>query len=282
MSKQTQYDKIKLLGVEVDAVSNTDAIAYICDYAADPKRPAAYVIKPYVEFLDHSYRHPNLRQLLAEAELSIADGVALLWAAHFLYAGPRSFGRFWLTLFQIILAPSKLRWPLPDRAAGTTFTWPLIKAAAQQHLSLYLIGDPQGGSLANTVHHITKHVPQATIVGTRSGRDSSRPRGQVSEEWLAATATTIKAANPDIVLVGMGFPLQEKVCAYLCTQLDHGICIGEGGTFDYESFGGIRPKAPTRISQLGLEWLWRLTQEPRRIKRQLAIPRFIFRIWKNR
>ena len=80
----------------------------------------------------------------------------------------------------------------------------------------------------------------------------------------------------------MGFPLQEQVCAYLASHIGHGVFIGEGGTFDYEQFGGARPKAPATMQKLGLEWLWRLGLEPRRIVRQLAIPRFIYRIWRTR
>jgi N-acetylglucosaminyldiphosphoundecaprenol N-acetyl-beta-D-mannosaminyltransferase len=80
----------------------------------------------------------------------------------------------------------------------------------------------------------------------------------------------------------MGFPVQERVCTYLSEHSSHGVFIGEGGTFDYERFGGQRPKAPSWIQRIGLEWLWRLVLEPRRLGRQLAIPRFIYRIWRDR
>jgi len=101
----------------------------------------------------------------------------------------------------------------------------------------------------------------------------------VGGDWLAATAARVREAEADLVLVGMGFPLQEHVCARLAARLGHGLLIGEGGTFDYDSFGGRRRKAPSAFSRIGLEWLWRLAQEPWRLKRQLAIPRFIYRIW---
>ena len=89
-------------------------------------------------------------------------------------------------------------------------------------------------------------------------------------------------AKADLVLVGMGFPLQERVCAYLATHSDHGVFVGEGGTFDYERFGGQRAKAPAWIQRVGLEWFWRLLLEPSRVIRQLAVPRFIYRIWRGR
>src|SRR6266576_1465432 len=104
MSKQTRYDKVKLLGVEVDAFTTRDAIDHICNRAKSPGG-SAYVIKPYVEFLDRADRDPELRKLLNGAELSLADGVALTWAAYYLFSGPHSGLRFWQTLFEIVLAP---------------------------------------------------------------------------------------------------------------------------------------------------------------------------------
>jgi N-acetylglucosaminyldiphosphoundecaprenol N-acetyl-beta-D-mannosaminyltransferase len=278
MSRQTDYDKLDLLGVEVDAISNPDAIAYICELASG-SHEAAYVVKPYVEFLDRSYHNSELQDLLGGAELSIPDGVALVWAAAYLYAGKRSAWRFWKTLFQIILAPDALRWPLPDRGAGINFTWPLLEQAAQRKLRVYLIGSPRGTSIEHTADTLTAAIPGLDIVGTHSGRDQTTGARRVSQAWLVSLQQAVTEARPDLVLVGMGFPLQEEVCAYLAGHNAHGVFIGEGGTFDYEAFGGQRPKAPAWLQRMGLEWLWRLIQQPGRIIRQLAIPRFIYRIW---
>jgi N-acetylglucosaminyldiphosphoundecaprenol N-acetyl-beta-D-mannosaminyltransferase len=281
VSKQALYDKLDLLGVEVDAITNQDAITYICTRAA-PGQPACYVIKPYVEFLDRAYRNEPLLDLLNNAELSLPDGVALVWAAAYLYAGQRSFWRFWSTLFQIVLAPNQLRWPLPDRTAGVTFTWPLLEAAQSQNIRVYLIGKETGSAIAHVADTITKRLPQLHIAGTQTGVDTDSPYRHVSQAWLERTAEAIRHARADIVLIGMGFPLQDTVSAYLAAHLDHGVFIGEGGTFDYDSFGGVRHKAPAWIQRSGLEWAWRLVLEPRRLIRQLAVPRFIWRIWHNR
>ncbi|GAC1373479.1 MAG: WecB/TagA/CpsF family glycosyltransferase [Candidatus Saccharimonadales bacterium] len=282
MSKQHNFDKVDLLGVSVDVVYLSEAIKHICALAADRTEPAGYVVKPYVEFLDRAAGDPKLTGLLGGAELSIADGVAVLWAAHYLYAGPRTPIRFFRTLGQIMLAPAELAWPIPERAAGVNFTWPLLHAAAEQHLRVYLIGKETSADIEQVAAVITKEIPQIIIAGTLSGRDQFSPRGRVSEEWLAQTAGRLTAAKPDLVLVGLGFPLQENVCATLASELSHGILIGEGGTFDYDSFGGTKRKAPAAVQRVGLEWLWRLILEPKRFVRQLAIPRFILKIWKSR
>jgi N-acetylglucosaminyldiphosphoundecaprenol N-acetyl-beta-D-mannosaminyltransferase len=281
MSKQTRYDKVKLLGVEVDAFTNRDAALYICDLAQEGTR-SAYVIKPYVEFLDRADRSTEIRKLLNEAELSLADGVALIWAAHYLYAGPRSTGRFWGTLFQIVLAPDKLTWPLPERASGINFTWPLLHEAGRRRLRVYLIGKASAAEIEAVGRVVERKAEGITIAGTRPGFDPHAKAGRVTDEWLQDAAASVKAAEADLILVGMGFPLQERVCAYLADHLHHGVFVGEGGTFDYDSFGGPRRKAPAWMQRSGLEWLWRLILEPSRLGRQLAIPRFIYRIWQTR
>lgn len=281
MSKQDLYDKLDLLGVEIDAISNSGAIDYLINRAA-PGQPAAYIVKPYVEFLDRAYHDKTLRDLLNGAELTIPDGIALVWAAAYLYAGRRGIGRFWLTLAQIIFAPRELLWPLPDRAAGINFTWPLLAAARDHHLRVYLIGKESQTGIDRVAALIAAKAEGITIVGARSGRDTTSTYGRVSDTWLAQTTAAIRGTKADLVLVGMGFPLQERVCARLSTQLDHGIFIGEGGTFDYESFGGVQRKAPAWMQRTGLEWLWRLILQPKRLRRQLAIPRFMWRVWRSR
>ncbi len=282
MSKQATYDKVKILGVDVDVLSTKAAITYLCQRAADQTRPACYIVKPYVEFLTAAHKQPKLATLLNDAELSIADGIALIWAAHFLYAGPRTLRRFWLTLSQIIFAPAELNWPIPDRAAGTNFTWPLLESAAANKLRIFLIGKTSPSAIDHVATTITRRLPNIIIAGTTAGHDPKSTYGKVSPEWLAQTTASIKEAKPDLILVGMGFPLQEQVCTHLAASVLHGVFIGEGGTFDYESFGGTRRKAPARIQHLGLEWLWRLIGEPKRLRRQIAIPRFIYLVWKSR
>ena len=282
MSRQTRYDKVKLLGVEVDEVTIEQAINYIVEWAGDRGRSAGYVVKPYVEFMDQAARDPELRRLLDGAELCLADGVALIWAAHYLYAGARTNRRFIATLAQIITAPQRLQWPLPQKFAGTNFTLPLMKAAAAADLSVYLIGDPTDSRLDDVAAALHRQIPRLKIVGQRSGRDPKRPRGHVGDAWLAATLAELRQARPSIVLVGMGFPLQEQVMARLAPELSHGVLIGEGGTFDYAEFGGRRRKAPAVLQRAGLEWLWRLALQPARLKRQLAIPRYISAIWRSR
>jgi N-acetylglucosaminyldiphosphoundecaprenol N-acetyl-beta-D-mannosaminyltransferase len=281
VSRQNDFDKLDLLGVDIDAISNADAIDYICARAT-AGQPACYVVKPYVEFLDRAYHNETIRNLLNGSELSLPDGVALTWAAAYLYAGRRTTWRLLVTLCQIVFNPSALRWPLPDRTAGVNFTWPLLERARDHGLGVYLVGKETKDDIEQVAKLIAERLPGIKIVGTMSGREEFSPYRQVSNAWLEQAAVNIRHSGADIALVGMGFPLQEKVCAYLASHTSHGVYIGEGGTFDFDSFGGPRRKAPSWMQRSGLEWLWRLILEPRRVIRQLAIPRFIYRIWRTR
>jgi N-acetylglucosaminyldiphosphoundecaprenol N-acetyl-beta-D-mannosaminyltransferase len=297
MSTQTKYPRVSILGVEVDALTRAQAVDYIVTRAGERQRPAGCVVKPYVEFLDRATADADIRGLLNAAELSLADGVALLWAAHFLAdrgggAGQqgadrrhgwfRDLLRFKLSVLEIIFRPAALRSPLPEKFAGTNFTWPLLEAAAAAGRSVYLIGSPIGSSIEHTRDVILKRLPSLNIVGALDGHDPTAAPGAVTADWLAATAADLRAADPDLVLVGMGFPLQERVAAALAPKLTHGVLIGEGGTFDYASFGGARRKAPRLFQATGLEWFWRLLLEPSRLRRQLAIPRFMRAVWRSR
>ena len=281
MSKQTELRPGEYPGRGRRRRLHADAITYVSDLAA-PGRPAAYVVKPYVEFMDQAATRPDLRELLNNADLAVPDGVALTWAAAYLYAGKRSLGRFWLTLFQIVLAPHELRWPLPDRAAGINFTWPFCSSRAATVSVCTWWATPKTAPSSTLPAHCNRHSPRLNSPAPTAAVTNPGPPGQVSDEWLQGLTNAIHHAAPDLVLVGMGFPLQERVCAHLAAHCRHGVFIGEGGTFDYEAFGGRRPKAPRWIQIVGLEWFWRLLLEPGRIVRQLAVPRFIWRVWRSR
>lgn len=285
MSKQTQYPKFEILGVEVDALTINQAVDYIVSSA---RKSSFYVTKPYVEFLDRASQDRPTQELLDNSELCLADGVSLCWAAHFLYGGKRSLSRLIGSLFQILLQPGRINSVLPQRFAGTTFTWALLERCAKDGLSVYLIGSPYGRTIEQTRATINKRLPKLQIVGTSHGLIDGL-QGQklydALEQGNPATAllTQIKTVKPDIILVGMGFPLQERLMAKLAQELENGALIGEGGTFDYREFGGHIVRAPGWLRRLGLEWLWRLARQPgARIGRQLAIPRFIMKVWQSR
>lgn len=285
MSRQNRFRKYTLLGVEIDAVTMQEAAEHI---AAHCKERSFYVTKPYVEFLDRAADDHSIRDLLDGSELCLADGVSLSWAAHYLYGGRRTLSRLLTTLAEIVLAPDKLKDTLPERFAGTDFTWHLLQLCRDQGLSIFIVGSPRGGSIEKTRVAIEKRLPGIRIAGTFPGELGGKT-GQALYETLtlepveAELAEAISRSGADIVLIGMGFPLQELLMSKLVSKLKRGALVGEGGTFDYGDFGGAIKRAPVWMRRLGMEWAWRLILEPStRVKRQMAIPRFILRVWKSR
>jgi N-acetylglucosaminyldiphosphoundecaprenol N-acetyl-beta-D-mannosaminyltransferase len=269
MSRQTKFPKYKLLDVEVDALTQSEALQYIVGLTK--KRGASYIVKPYVEFLDQAARRPGLTAILNQAELCLPDGIALLWSAHYLYAGPRNLARLAKTLLAILLRPESIKQPLPTRFGGVNFTWPLLEICQQHNLKIYLIGSPKHGDIQDTSHFLQQRLPNLRLVGQFSG--------QIDKSKFPRLLQQLDMLRPDVVLVGMGFPRQELLISQLSARLKHGVLIGEGGSFDYQELGGKYRRAPEWWQRIGLEWAWRLAQQPWRLKRQLAIPRFIARIY---
>ncbi len=267
MSETTPYTII--LGMRVDALPIQDAVHRIVTTTEQPG--SRYIVKPYVEFFDG-----QLTDIVNGAWLSLPDGVALQWAAYY----QQTSGSLWnlfKTLCQIIFQPEKIRSVIPEKYAGTNFTLPLLKAAAEHNRSVFLVGSPKHGTIEDTARELQRSIPGLHISGTLPGKDDT---GRFSDQLETRLREKLQEKKPDIVLVGVGRPLQEFVIHRLAGQLEHGILIGEGGTFDYQLFGGKHKKAPQIIQRSGLEWLWRLFLEPRRIRRQLAIPRFIIKMYR--
>jgi N-acetylglucosaminyldiphosphoundecaprenol N-acetyl-beta-D-mannosaminyltransferase len=173
-----------------------------------------------------------------------------------------------------VLAPQRLNQLLPARASGINLTQPLLTACADKGIRVFLVGSPKGRDITQTATFLQQKYPGLRIAGTSSGYLDATGKEKLQSE-LART-------KPQIILVGMGFPRQEQLMAKLRPHLGSGVMIGEGGSFDYRALGGSRPKAPRLLQQIGLEWFWRLLLEPWRLRRQLAIPRFIKLVWQWR
>jgi N-acetylglucosaminyldiphosphoundecaprenol N-acetyl-beta-D-mannosaminyltransferase len=92
----------------------------------------------------------------------------------------------------------------------------------------------------------------------------------------------IASKNLDVLFCAMGFPKQEKFIVKHQNKLNAKVLIGEGGSFDYDQLGGSIKRAPAWMRKLSLEWLWRLVIQPKRIRRQLAIPNFIKQVRKEK
>ena len=265
--------KLNLLGVTIDAITMEQAADEIVAYSKSTN-PAKYITKPYVEFLDLAATNLEVRDLLNQSLLTLPDSVALQWAALYQSGKKRSIIRLMITLSQILTQPKALTSVIPERFAGADFSWFLLEKAATEKLSIYLIGHPQNGSITQTADAIQRRLPRLRVVGTFDGLKVNDHEPELLAELINL--------QPNLILIGIGFPRQERLMSRLAPKLKSGILIGEGGTFDYESFGGTIKRAPVIMRRLGLEWLWRLILQPKRIVRQFAIPRFIWKVYRGK
>ena len=199
------------------------------------------------EFVMHAQRDPTFRAVLERADLCMADGVGLLWAAR------------------------RLGHCLPERVTGSDSV-PLIAArAARQGWRLFLLGAAPGVA-ERTAAILTRQNPGLQIAGAFAGSPA--------EGEAPAIVDRIRRARVDVLLVAYGAPAQDLWISRHRDELAVPVMMGVGGTFDH--IAGVQRRAPGWLQRIGLEWLFRLVTQPRRWRRQLTIPQFVWRVLRSR
>ena len=229
----------------------------------------AYVVKPYSEFMPRAAREACLRDILNGADLCLADGVGILWAAHYLSlpGGPlRALAQLPLSLAALALNPGAVRRPLKENMAGVDLTWEMLACLDEAGSRVFLLGGTEEEVLGAR-KRIEARFPGLRVVGARHGYFDDA--GRENDAVLRA----IDEARPEVLLVAMGFPRQEEWIAENLTSLQVNVAVAEGGSLSFIS--GVVPRAPRWLRRLGLEWLYRLARQPWRLRRQLAIPQFL-------
>lgn len=258
--------RVEVLGVPFDALTRAEAAEAIVRLAKDGGKH--YVVKPYSEFMPPVVRDAALREIITGASLCLADGVGVLWAAHYLSlrgGGLRALLQFPLSLAALVANPGALRQPLPQAMRGVDFTWEMLAALDRAGLSVYLLGGT-AAEVRGTAERIAERLPGLQVAGTRAGY---LKRGD--DEGVVAE---INASRADVLLVAMGFPRQERWIAANLPLLDVRVAVAEGGSFSFMS--GAVSRAPRIMRRLGLEWLYRLVRQPWRLRRQVALPVFVW------
>lgn len=232
------YGKQNVLGVGINAVDYESAVQKVIS-AAQNRRPltvtALAVHGVMTGALDAEHRHR-----LNELDLVVPDGQPVRWAMRWLYG---------ITL--------------PDRVYGPTLTLKVCERAAQEGLSVYLYGSRQE-VLETLAANLRAKFPAIQIAGMQPSRFR-----QVSAAEQAEIAQTIRDSGASLVLVGLGCPRQET-WVYENRELISMPLLAVGAAFDFHA--GNLPQAPAWLQNRGLEWLFRLVQEPRRLwKRYLYL-----------
>lgn len=236
---------LRILGVRVDALTYADLLEHIATFIASGRPHQIATVNP--EFVMEAQRNARFRAVLEKADLCLADGVGLLWAA-------RRQGR-----------------TLPQRVTGSDALPLIAERAAQAGWRLYLLGAADGVA-ERTGRLLQARYPGVTIAGAYAG--SPAPAD------ASAIIGRVRAARPDVLFVAYGAPKQDLWIAEHRDALGVPAMIGVGGAFDH--LVGVRRRAPAWLQRLNLEWLFRLITQPWRWRRQLALPRFVWAVYRDR
>jgi N-acetylglucosaminyldiphosphoundecaprenol N-acetyl-beta-D-mannosaminyltransferase len=227
--------RVRLLGLELDRVTEAEAIGKILRGLAAGR--GGVVVTPNLDHLRQLARRPELESLYRQADLVVADGMPLVWAS-------RMQG----------LA-------LPERVAGSELVWSLTAEAALRDKSIFLLGGAPGACEA-AEERLRECYPGARFAGRLCP-----PMGfEYNPGEIEKIRTTLREAQPDIVYVALGFPKQERLTAYLQSEFPNMWFLGVGFSLSFVS-GQVR-RAPAWMIRMGLEWLHRLLQDPRRLARR--------------
>jgi len=233
-----QPPAIELEGLKLHVVREAQCVERIVEVSAQGR--GGWIVTPNLDHLRMLARDDALRALYARADLSVADGMPLVWACRL------------------------QRTPVPGRVAGSDLIWSLSAAASERGLSVFLLGgDP--GTADEAAARLRTLWPTLRVAGT-----ACPPLGfEHRDEAVDELGRRLVAARPDLVYVALGTPKQELLIDRLRTTLPAAWWMGVGAGFTFVA--GRVPRAPGWIRKLGLEWLHRLLHEPRRLARRYLV-----------
>jgi N-acetylglucosaminyldiphosphoundecaprenol N-acetyl-beta-D-mannosaminyltransferase len=245
-AQNEQVPCVRIMGAPIAAVTEAEAVRTIVDAAAANR--GHWTITPNLDHLRRYQREPVARELIDEADLVLADGAPLVWASRL--AGVA----------------------LPERVTGSNMIWSISEAASQQHASIFLLGGNPGVA-DRAAQVLLEHYTSLEVVGTLCP-----PLGfEKDDQELDRIQRQVTEATPHIVFVGLPFPKQELLIRRLRATLPHASFIGVGISFSFVA--GEVSRASGWIQRLGLEWLYRLLHEPRRLVRRYLIQGAPYALW---
>ena len=242
--------RVRIGHVEIDSVTFEEALDRIAELVS--RRVGGAVFTPNVDHIVKAERNEAFRGAYTRASLCLADGMPLLWASRLLGT------------------------PLPEKVSGSDLVLPLASLAARRDWRVYLLGG--GPGVAEDAGRRLARDLGVQIVGTDSPTIRPDGRADDAEPILAR----LRAANPDLVLVALGAPKQELWMDRFASDIRPAVAIGIGASLDFVA--GRVKRAPGWISRAGLEWLFRLAQEPRRMWRRYLVedPAFVAIVLRSR
>jgi UDP-N-acetylglucosamine 2-epimerase (non-hydrolysing) len=235
---RTQYpaphERVELFGCAVDALEMQAAVAR-CEEAIETRAPIQHMAINAAKVVAMQ-KDERLLDIVNNCELVTADGQSVVWASRVLGA------------------------PLPERVTGIDLMHELVALAERKHYRVYVLG-AEREVLERALARIREQHPQLTVVGHHDG--------YFSEDEEPAVAAEIRASRPDMLFVAMPSPTKEYFLSRWGDHLEIPFTMGVGGAIDVVA--GVRRRAPVLLQRLGLEWSFRLAQEPKRLFRRYLV-----------
>ena len=228
--------KINVLGINFDSTTMDEAVFRTIQMMQDDGAPE-YIVTPNPEIVMTARQDEEYMDVVNNAFLVLPDGVGVIYGAKILGT------------------------PLCSRIPGIDFISNLFEKMDGKKLFLF---GAKPGVAEKAAENISKKYPNIIICGTNDG-------------YFTDDEPIIKKINdaaPDLLLVCLGAPKQEKWMQKNASRLNVKVMAGLGGALDV--FAGVVQRAPETWQKLGLEWLYRLTKEPKRIGRMMKLPKFVF------
>lgn len=244
-------DRVRVAGVDFDALTEAQLIKRVSD--AISRGAGGTIVTPNVDICRRVSRDPVSRELVAAASFVVPDGMPLIWAARL--AGL----------------------PLPERITGADLIFSLSAAAAANSWPVYLAGGLPGadglpGTAELAASGLADRVRDIKVVGAYS----PPARFDAAADDIDVLRDALAATQPKLVFVGLGFPKQEQLIARLSAELPGTWFVGCGAAIMFAA--GQVGRAPSWMQGSGLEWVYRLISEPRRLVRRYLVDDLPFAI----
>lgn len=234
--RESEHQKTQqtLFGLRLDAITMDEAVQRCLDAVAKEEPLEVGVVN--AAKIVAMGKNPELATSVSGCGMIVADGQAVVWAG------------------------KVLRRPLPERVAGIDLFTNLLAKAEERGLRVYFLG-AKDDVLATMLANLAARYPKLTVAGSRNGYFADAEAQAIAEE--------IGSTEPDMLFLGMTSPKKENFVAAYGAATGAMVVHGVGGSFDI--LGGKIKRAPEAWQRLGMEWLYRALQEPRRLgKRYLT------------
>lgn len=240
---------VKIFGVHIDELKKREVLEKVEMFLTEDITRTIYT--PNTEIVMECRENSKLKDILNRGDIVIPDGIGLIYASKIKKKG------------------------LTERVTGCDVSHDILDIANREGYSLFLLGGVAGVS-KEASENIVKKYPNIRLAGEHDGYFKGTHTGSVGDLEERAVIDEINKSNADILFVGLGAPKQELWIDENKDKLNCKVIIGNGGTIDI--LAQRVKRAPEIYQKLGLEWLYRLSKDPKRIKRQMVIPLFILTI----